>query len=112
MIPPCYNSRSMTPPPTNSRSALGAIFLIVVVDILGLAIVLPLLPFYAEHYNATPQVVGYLVTTYALCQLLAGPLLGRLSDSTGRRPMLRIPADCVPAVPAARSDRPDRARIA
>src|SRR5579872_3276008 len=74
--------------PKNSRSALVAIFLIVVVDILGLAIVLPLLPFYAERYGATPQVVGYLVTTYALCQLLAGPLLGRISDSTGRRPVL------------------------
>jgi MFS transporter, DHA1 family, tetracycline resistance protein len=73
-----------------SKSALSAIFLIVVVDILGLAIVLPLLPFYAERYGATPQVVGYLVTIYALCQLLAGPVLGRLSDTMGRKPVLII----------------------
>ncbi len=80
----------MTNNPKSSRYSLFAIFLIVVVDVLGLAIVLPLLPFYAERYGATPQVVGYLVTTYALCQLLAGPVLGRLSDSTGRRPMLIV----------------------
>jgi len=76
--------------PKNPKKALAAIFLIVVVDILGLAIVLPLLPFYAEHYGATPQVVGFLVTLYALCQLFAGPILGRISDRTGRKPMLIV----------------------
>ena len=51
---------------------------------------MPILPFYAEHYGASPQTVGYLVTIYALCQLLSGPLLGRISDRTGRKPMLLI----------------------
>jgi MFS transporter, DHA1 family, tetracycline resistance protein len=76
-----------TPPP---RFALLPIFLIVTVDILGLTLILPILPFYAEHYGASPQTVGYLVTIYALCQLLSGPLLGRLSDRTGRKPMLLV----------------------
>ncbi len=70
--------------------ALIPIFLIVVVDVLGLTIILPLLPFYAEHLGASPTQVGLLVSTYALCQLLAGPVLGRLSDRIGRRPVLLI----------------------
>ncbi|HEY2029639.1 MAG TPA: MFS transporter [Myxococcales bacterium] len=70
------------------KSPLLPIFLIVVVDILGLTIMLPLLPFYAEHFGASPTVVGVLVSTYALCQLVAGPVLGQLSDHIGRKPVL------------------------
>jgi len=72
------------------RSPLIPIFLIVSVDVLGLTIILPLLPFYAEHFGASPAVVGLLVSTYAFCQLIAGPLLGRISDRTGRRPLLLV----------------------
>lgn len=72
------------------NSVLLPIFLIVAVDVLGLAIVLPLLPFYAEKYGATPAVVGLLSTVFAFCQLLSGPLLGRLSDRTGRKPLLIV----------------------
>src|SRR5205807_4228301 len=72
------------------RSPLLAIFLIVVVDILGLTIMLPLLPFYAEHFGASPSVVGLLVSTYAACQLVAGPLLGSISDQVGRKPVLLV----------------------
>jgi MFS transporter, DHA1 family, tetracycline resistance protein len=70
------------------KSPLLPIFLIVVVDVLGLTIMLPLLPFYAEHFGASPAVVGLLVSTYALCQLVAGPVLGQLSDHLGRKPVL------------------------
>ncbi|MBI4345369.1 MAG: MFS transporter [Elusimicrobia bacterium] len=55
-----------------------------------MTIVLPLLPFYAEHYGASPHVVGLLLATYPLCQLVAGPILGSLSDRHGRRPLLLI----------------------
>lgn len=72
------------------KSPLFPIFLIVSVDVLGLTIILPLLPFYAEKYGASPTVVGLLVSTYALCQLIAGPILGRMSDHAGRRPLLLI----------------------
>ena len=72
------------------RSPLLPIFLIVVVDVLGLTIILPLLPFYAERLGASPAQVGLLVATYAGCQLVAGPLLGRLSDRTGRKPLLLV----------------------
>ena len=71
-------------------SPLFPIFLIVSVDVLGLTIILPLLPFYAEKFGATPTVVGLLVSTYAFCQLIAGPVLGQLSDRSGRRPLLLV----------------------
>ena len=72
------------------RSPLLPIFLIVVVDVLGLTIMLPLLPFYAEHFGASPTVVGLLVSTYAICQLVAGPVLGQISDHVGRKPVLAV----------------------
>ncbi|MGA2595492.1 MAG: MFS transporter [Bryobacteraceae bacterium] len=72
------------------RSPLLPIFLIVCVDVLGLTLILPLLPFYAEKLGASPTVVGLLVSTYALCQLVAGPMLGRMSDHVGRRPLLLV----------------------
>lgn len=73
-----------------SRSPLLPIFLIVLVDILGLTIILPLLPFYAEHLGASATVVGLLISSYALCQLIAGPILGKMSDHMGRKPLLIV----------------------
>ncbi len=71
-------------------SPLLAIFLIVAVDVLGLTIMIPLLPLYAERLGATPLQVGWLIGAYAACQLISGPLLGRMSDSTGRKPLLLV----------------------
>src|SRR3989442_1752165 len=72
------------------KSPLFSIFLIVLVDILGVTIILPLLPFYAESLGAMPATVGLLVSAYAICQLVAGPPLGHLSDRVGRRPVLLV----------------------
>lgn len=72
------------------KSPLLSIFLIVLVDVLGLTIILPLLPFYAESLGASPSTVGMLVSAYAICQLIAGPPLGQLSDRVGRRPVLLV----------------------
>lgn len=74
----------------SSQASLLPIFLIVVVDVLALTIMLPLLPFYAEHFGASPSIVGVLVGTYALCQLVAGPVLGQISDRVGRKPVLAV----------------------
>lgn len=71
-------------------SPLLPIFLIVAVDILGFTIILPLLPFYSERLGANPTIIGGLVSTYAVCQLIAGPILGQISDRIGRRPMLLV----------------------
>ena len=72
------------------KSPLLSIFLIVLIDILGFTIILPLLPFYAEHLGATPVVVGWLLSSYGICQFLAGPILGHLSDRVGRKPVLLV----------------------
>lgn len=72
------------------QSPLVAIFLIVAVDVLGFTIILPLLPFYAQTFGASPLVVGILATTYAACQFLSGPFLGRISDKYGRKPILML----------------------
>jgi DHA1 family tetracycline resistance protein-like MFS transporter len=64
--------------------------LIVLVDIMGMTIILPLLPFYAEEFGASPRQIGLLIATYAACQLLSGPLLGQLADRFGRKPLLLI----------------------
>jgi MFS family permease len=69
---------------------LVPIFLIVLVDVFGLTLVIPLLAIYAEHYGATPLEATLLVSTYALCQLVSGPILGRISDRVGRKPMLLV----------------------
>jgi MFS family permease len=66
------------------------IFLIVLVDVFGLTLVIPLLGIYAERFHATPLQATLLVSVFAACQLIAGPLLGRLSDRFGRKPMLII----------------------
>jgi len=72
------------------RSALLPIFLIVLVDVLGFTIVIPLLGLYAERFGASPLVATTLVSVYALCSLLSTPLIGRLSDQYGRKPLLMI----------------------
>ncbi|MGA1369572.1 MAG: MFS transporter, partial [Blastocatellia bacterium] len=64
------------------------IFIVVFVDLLGFSIILPLLPYYARNYAATPQTIGLLIATYSICQFLASPILGDLSDRYGRRPVL------------------------
>lgn len=73
-----------------NKKMLIAIFLIVFIDLLGFSLILPLLPFYAETYKATPFLVGLLTASYAAAQLIGAPILGRLSDRFGRRPILLI----------------------
>ena len=72
------------------NSRLLTIFLIVFIDLLGFSLILPLLPYYAETYGANATLVGLLVASYAAAQLVGAPLLGRLSDRYGRRPILLI----------------------
>ena len=67
---------------------LGIIFLTIFVNLVGFGIIVPLLPFYAETFGASPLTIGLLFAVFSLCQLVAAPALGDLSDRYGRRPVL------------------------
>ncbi len=71
-------------------SPLVVVVLIVLVDLMGFTIVMPLLPRFAEQYGFNPTQIGLLMAAYPLCQLVSGPILGRLSDRYGRRPVLAV----------------------
>jgi DHA1 family tetracycline resistance protein-like MFS transporter len=64
------------------------ILVIVLVDLLGLSIIIPLLPLYATRYGASALMIGILQATYPLMQFIGAPILGRLSDRFGRKPIL------------------------
>jgi DHA1 family tetracycline resistance protein-like MFS transporter len=64
--------------------------LIVLIDMLGFALIVPLLTFYADSFGATELQTGLLVSSYALMQMIGAPILGRLSDKYGRRPVFLI----------------------
>lgn len=66
------------------------IFIVVFVDLLGFSLILPLLPYYAEKFGASATVIGLLTASYAAATLVGAPLMGRLSDRFGRRPILLV----------------------
>src|SRR4029078_1388350 len=67
---------------------LAIIFLTIFVNLVGFGIIIPLLPFYAQTFGASPLVIALLFASFSLSQLVAAPLLGDLSDRWGRRPVL------------------------
>jgi DHA1 family tetracycline resistance protein-like MFS transporter len=73
-----------------SRARLSTIFAIVFVDLLGFSLILPLVPYYAKDFGASDTIVGLLVASYAAAQLVGAPILGRISDRYGRRPVLLL----------------------
>ena len=74
--------------PAPPKGAMGIIFLIVLIDLLGFGIIIPLLPLYAKQYQASPFQVGLLFSVYSVCQFVASPVLGAISDRYGRRGVL------------------------
>src|SRR6201990_1944955 len=67
---------------------LGSLFIVSVIDILGFGILIPLVPYMGVRFNAPPEWITPIMGAYSLCQLLAAPFWGRLSDRYGRRPIL------------------------
>ncbi|MDJ0865006.1 MAG: MFS transporter [Myxococcota bacterium] len=75
----------MPPPPKRS---LGVLFSVVVIDLVGFGIVMPILPFYADEFGASGTTLGLLLSCYPAAQFVFQPLWGRLSDRVGRRPVM------------------------
>lgn len=74
----------------NRRTQLGLIFLTILIDMIGFGIVIPVLPRYAEAFDATALQNGLLVAAFSFAQFLAAPLWGGLSDRVGRKPVLVV----------------------
>ncbi|HLQ66284.1 MAG TPA: MFS transporter [Candidatus Limnocylindrales bacterium] len=75
-------------PGTGGAGSRAVLFFTVFIHLLGFGIIIPLLPYYAEHFGASGLTVGLLGTSFSLAQFLFAPLWGRLSDRIGRRPVL------------------------
>jgi MFS transporter, DHA1 family, tetracycline resistance protein len=72
------------------RFPILLIFITILIDLIGFGIVLPVLPYYVgtEPFNASPLTFGWLVASFSIMQFIFSPILGRLSDKYGRRPIL------------------------
>ncbi len=75
---------------TTKRAQLGIIFLTIFIDMVGFGIVIPVLPRYAEHYDATPVQNGLLIAAFSFAQFFAAPIWGMISDRVGRKPVLFV----------------------
>lgn len=73
-----------------NKPALATVFLVVMIDLLGFGIVLPLLPFYAQEFAASAVTIGLLYSVYSFMQLIFSPIWGSLSDRIGRRPIMLL----------------------
>ena len=85
--------------PTNSNTSVGRtslvlLLVIALLNTIGITIIVPIVPFltlrYLAHPNNLAAIVGWLFAAYGICQLIAAPGLGVLSDRFGRRPILFI----------------------
>jgi DHA1 family tetracycline resistance protein-like MFS transporter len=81
-------AQSTAQTPAAPKAPLGIIFLIVLMDLLGFGLIIPLLPIFAKEYSASPMQIGLLMSVYSACQFIAAPILGVLSDRHGRRGVL------------------------
>jgi len=79
-----FNKRS------KGLSPISVIVLTVFIDITGFGIIIPLLPFYANEFQAGPTSLGVLIASFAIMQFFFSPLLGKASDKMGRKPILLI----------------------
>ena len=75
---------------SQSPRRLGVLFSVIVVDLIGFGIVVPILPFWSDHFGANGALLGLLLASHAAMQFLFSPAWGRLSDRIGRRPVMLI----------------------
>jgi len=83
-------STETTPTEKLDFKRIVPVLVIVLVDLMGLSIIIPLLPLYAARFGSDALTVGILQATYPMMQFLGAPILGRLSDRFGRKPVLIV----------------------
>lgn len=83
-------TETVHPAPSFSFERIAPVFFLILVDVMGLSVILPLLHLYAARFNATPFEIGVVVAAFPLAQLIGVPLMGSLSDRFGRKPLLLI----------------------
>ena len=79
-----------SPPIERPKRSLAILFSVIVVDLIGFGIVVPILPYYAKSLQTSPSVLGLLLAVYPALQFLFSPFWGRLSDRMGRRPVMLL----------------------
>jgi MFS transporter, DHA1 family, tetracycline resistance protein len=84
------NTTSVQDPARTGRSPLVIIFITVFIDLVGFGIIIPLSPYLAREFNASPLEIGFLLSIFSIFQFLFSPFWGALSDRIGRRPVLLI----------------------
>ena len=72
------------------RKEFFTILLIIFTEVLGWSLILPFLPFLATDLGASPFIVGFIIASFAFCQFISSPIIGKLSDRYGRKPLLLI----------------------
>lgn len=72
------------------KRALFIIFFTVFLDLVGFGIILPLIPYLAREFSASPVEIGWLMATFSIMQFLFAPMWGKLSDRWGRRPIILV----------------------
>ncbi len=81
----------------SSRAALATLLMVMVINMLGFGVIVPLLPFYARSFHAPAWQIGLLFSAYSAGSFFGEPFWGRLSDRIGRKPLLvsTVSANCL-----------------
>ena len=85
-----YHTRPAAAPALMRARVLFFVFVTVFLDMIGFGIVIPLLPFYVQSMGGSAEIVGLILASFSLTQMIATPILGRLSDRYGRRRVILI----------------------